>query len=100
MLRADLRLYPEFAADLESRIKPRDQAEGRKGSIADWVMEGNRHAGAVLIWSWRRHLGGSIASWKPALRAKLGHYRHAQTVAYTRATVESKRNNDGLICRR
>jgi hypothetical protein len=58
-----LRIYPAFAADLEGRIKPRDQAERQKGSIQDWVTEGN---------------------WL------------AQTVAYIRATVGSKRNNRGL----
>ena len=58
-----LRIYPAFAADLESRIMPRVQAEWQKGSNEDWVMEG---------------------------------HRLAQTVAYFRATVGSKRNNYGL----
>jgi hypothetical protein len=62
-VRAGVRIYPAFAADLESRIKSRDQAEWQKGSIEDWVMEG---------------------------------HRLAQTVAYIRATVGSKRNNHGL----
>jgi len=47
ILRVDLRIYPAFAADLESRIKPRDRAEWQKGNIEYWVMEGNRLAQAV-----------------------------------------------------
>jgi hypothetical protein len=31
--------------------------------------------GAVLIRAERRHLGGSSAGWKLALRPRLGHYR-------------------------
>jgi periplasmic divalent cation tolerance protein len=30
--------------------------------------------GAVLIWTQRRHLGGSSAGWKPALRSKSGQH--------------------------
>jgi hypothetical protein len=36
-----------FAAELESRITPQDQAEWQKGSIEDWVMEGHRVAQTV-----------------------------------------------------
>ena len=36
-----------FAAELESRITPQDQAEWQKGSIEDWVMEGHRLAQTV-----------------------------------------------------
>ncbi len=36
-----------FAAELESRITPHDQAEWQKGSIQDWVMEGHRLAQTV-----------------------------------------------------
>jgi hypothetical protein len=36
-----------FAAQLESRITPREQAEWPKGSIEDWVMEGHRLAQTV-----------------------------------------------------
>jgi hypothetical protein len=36
-----------FAAELESRIRPRDQAEWQKGSIEDWVMQGHRLAQMV-----------------------------------------------------
>ena len=36
-----------FAAELENRITPRDQAEWQKGSIEDWVMEGHRLAQTV-----------------------------------------------------
>ena len=36
-----------FAAELESRITPRDQAEWQKGSIEGWVMEGHRLAQTV-----------------------------------------------------
>jgi len=37
----------KFAAELESRITPQDQAEWQKGSIEDWVMEGHRLAQTV-----------------------------------------------------
>jgi len=36
-----------LAAELESRITPRDQAEWQKGSIESWVMEGHRLAQTV-----------------------------------------------------
>jgi hypothetical protein len=36
-----------LAAELESRITSRDLAEWRKGSIEDWVMDGNRLAQTV-----------------------------------------------------
>jgi hypothetical protein len=36
-----------FAAELESRITPQNQAEWQKGSIEDWVMEGHRLAHTV-----------------------------------------------------
>jgi hypothetical protein len=36
----------------------------------------------VLVWSERRHLGGSVAGWKPALRASLGHYLNMQIPVY------------------
>jgi hypothetical protein len=36
-----------FAAELEIRITPHDQAEWQKGSIEDWVMEGHRFAQTV-----------------------------------------------------
>ncbi len=36
-----------LAAELESRITPKDEAEWQKGSIEDWVMEGHRLAQTV-----------------------------------------------------
>ena len=36
-----------FAAELENRITPQDQAEWQKGSIEDWVMGGHRLAQTV-----------------------------------------------------
>jgi hypothetical protein len=37
----------EFAAELENRITPQDQAEWQKGSIEEWVMEAHRLAQTV-----------------------------------------------------
>jgi len=36
-----------LAADMESRLTPRDETEWRRGSIEDWVMEAHRLAQTV-----------------------------------------------------
>jgi hypothetical protein len=43
-----------FAAELESRITPQNQAEWQKGSIEDWVMEGHRLAHTKVRSYWYR----------------------------------------------
>jgi len=48
-----------LAADLESRITPRDRTEWTKGTIEDWVMEGHRLAQTVVY--------GDLGSENPAV---------------------------------